>query len=159
MCEDDKYEQDKFQQSNQYLLNNTSIDQQDTDYESDSDIDDHQKNSKETDISSSVRKKSNEPELWPLTTTNNPSIYTIDDQDMDSNDVEQKSNDKKRQKKTKRTIIDTDLLIDRYNLTQKANRENFDALQYSSEDEDQPQSPYSPDNIWQQEEDDEDEDL
>ncbi|CAF4405570.1 unnamed protein product, partial [Rotaria sp. Silwood2] len=112
-----------------------------------------------TDISSSVRKKSNEPELWPLTTTNNPSIYTIDDQDMDSNDVEQKSNDKKRQKKTKRTIIDTDLLIDRYNLTQKANRENFDTRQYSSEDEDQPQSPYSPDNIWQQEEDDEDEDL
>ncbi|CAF3007083.1 unnamed protein product [Rotaria sp. Silwood2] len=104
-------------------------------------------------------KKSNEPELWPLTTTNNPSIYTIDDQDMDSNDVEQKSNDKKRQKKTKRTIIDTDLLIDRYNLTQKANRENFDTRQYSSEDEDQPQSPYSPDNIWQQEEDDEDEDL
>jgi len=40
MCEDDKYEQDKFQQWNQYLLDNTSIDQQDTDFETDSDIDD-----------------------------------------------------------------------------------------------------------------------
>jgi hypothetical protein len=38
MCEDDKYEQDKFQQWNQYL----TIDQQDTDYETDSDIDDQQ---------------------------------------------------------------------------------------------------------------------
>ncbi|CAF4945696.1 unnamed protein product, partial [Rotaria sp. Silwood1] len=42
MCEDDKYEQEKFQQSNQYLLNNITTDQQDTDYETDSDIDDHQ---------------------------------------------------------------------------------------------------------------------
>ncbi len=40
MCEDDKYEQDKFQEWNQYLLNNPSIDQQDTDFETDSDIDD-----------------------------------------------------------------------------------------------------------------------
>jgi hypothetical protein len=40
MCEDDKYEQDKFQQWNQHLLDNTSIDQQDTDFETDSDIDD-----------------------------------------------------------------------------------------------------------------------
>jgi hypothetical protein len=37
MCEDDKYEQQKFQ----HLIDNTSIDQQDTD----SDIDDHQVNS------------------------------------------------------------------------------------------------------------------
>ncbi|CAF4596302.1 unnamed protein product [Rotaria sp. Silwood1] len=156
MCEDDKYEQEKFQQSNQYLLNNITTDQQDTDYETDSDIDDHQDYSKETNVSSSVSKKLNESELWPLTTTNNPSICTIDDQDMNSND-------KKRQNKKKRTIIDTDLLIDRYHITQKANRENFDALQYSSENEDQPQSPYSPDNIWQKEEEEEenneDEDL
>jgi hypothetical protein len=44
MCEDDKYEQEKFQQWNQYLLDNTSIDQQDTDYETDSDIDTDQVN-------------------------------------------------------------------------------------------------------------------
>jgi len=42
MCEDDKYEQNKFQQLNQYLLDNTSIDQQDTDYQTDSDQDDNQ---------------------------------------------------------------------------------------------------------------------
>ncbi len=33
MCEDDKYEQEKFQQSNQYLLDNTLSDQQDTDHQ------------------------------------------------------------------------------------------------------------------------------
>ncbi|CAF1144378.1 unnamed protein product [Rotaria sordida] len=153
MCEDDKYEQEIFKQSNQYLLDNISIDQQDTD----SDIDDHQENSKETDVSSSISKKLNESELWPLTTTNNHPNCRIDDQDMNSSDVEQKSNDKKRQKKNKPTIIDTDLLIDRYHLTEKVNREYF----YSSEDEDQPQSPYSPDKIWREEkeDDEEEEDL
>jgi hypothetical protein len=40
MCADDKYEQEKFQQWNQHLLDNTSFDQQDTDVETDSDIDD-----------------------------------------------------------------------------------------------------------------------
>ncbi|CAF3987873.1 unnamed protein product [Rotaria sordida] len=102
-------------------------------------------------------KKLNESELWPLTTTNNHPNCRIDDQDMNSSDVEQKSNDKKRQKKNKPTIIDTDLLIDRYHLTEKVNREYF----YSSEDEDQPQSPYSPDKIWREEkeDDEEEEDL
>ncbi|CAF1539178.1 unnamed protein product, partial [Adineta steineri] len=42
MCEDDKYEQEKFQQWNQYVLENVSIDEQDTEYETDSDIDDQQ---------------------------------------------------------------------------------------------------------------------
>jgi hypothetical protein len=42
MCEDDKYEQDKFQQWNQYLFDNTSIEEQDTDCETDTDIDDSQ---------------------------------------------------------------------------------------------------------------------
>lgn len=40
MCEDDKYEQDKFQQWNQYLTENRLADQQDTDCETDTDIDD-----------------------------------------------------------------------------------------------------------------------
>jgi hypothetical protein len=146
MCEDDKYEQDKFQQWNQYLINNKSIDQQDTDYETDSDIDDHQN---DIDMSSSTSKKLNQSELWPLTTINNPPMCTIDEQDMNLSDAEQKSNEKK-----KKTInIDSDLLIDRYHLTQKMNRENFDALQYSSDDEIQIQSPYSPNNNnWQEEE-------
>ena len=39
MCEEDKYEQDKF---NQYLTENISIDQQETDYETDSNPDEHQ---------------------------------------------------------------------------------------------------------------------
>ncbi|CAF1019746.1 unnamed protein product [Rotaria sordida] len=115
--------------------------------------------SKETNVSSSVSKKSNESELWLLTTTNNPPICTIDDQDMKSSDIEEKSKDKNRQNKNKGTIINADLFIDHYHLTQRTDRENFDALQYSSEDEDQPQSPYSPDNVWQEEDNDEDEDL
>ncbi|CAF1561774.1 unnamed protein product, partial [Rotaria sordida] len=115
--------------------------------------------SKETNVSSSVSKKSNESERWLLTTTNNPPICTIDDQDMKSSDIEEKSKDKNRQNKNKGTIINADLFIDHYHLTQRTDRENFDALQYSSEDEDQPQSPYSPDNVWQEEDNDEDEDL
>ncbi|CAF0738253.1 unnamed protein product [Rotaria sordida] len=146
MCKDDKYEQEKFQQSNNYLLNNISIDQQDT-------------NLKLILISMIISKKSNESELWLLTTTNNPPICTIDDQDMKSSDIEEKSKDKNRQNKNKGTIINADLFIDHYHLTQRTDRENFDALQYSSEDEDQPQSPYSPDNVWQEEDNDEDEDL
>lgn len=39
MCEDDQYEQDKF---NQYLTQNLSNDQQETDYETDSNPDEHQ---------------------------------------------------------------------------------------------------------------------
>jgi len=148
MCEDDKYEQEKFQQWNHYLINNTSIDQQDTDYETDSDIDDHQN---DIDMSSLTSKKSNQSELWPLTTINNPSICTIDEEDINLSDVEQKSNEKK-----KKTInIDSDLLVNRYHLTQKINRENFDALQYSSDDEVQIQSPYSPDNNYQEVEEEE----
>jgi hypothetical protein len=43
MCEDDKYEQDKFQKWNQHLADNTMIDEQDTDdNETDSDQDDDQ---------------------------------------------------------------------------------------------------------------------
>jgi hypothetical protein len=42
MCEDDKYEQEKFQQWNQYLTENSSIDQQETDEETDSDMDEQQ---------------------------------------------------------------------------------------------------------------------
>jgi hypothetical protein len=42
MCEDDKYEQDKFQQWNQYVTDNLSIDQQETDEETDSDMDEQQ---------------------------------------------------------------------------------------------------------------------
>lgn len=42
MCEDDKYEQEQFLQLNQSLINNTSNDQQDTDYETDFNINDSQ---------------------------------------------------------------------------------------------------------------------
>ncbi len=84
---------------------------------------------------------------------NNP----LDDQETNFIDIEQKSNHKK-QRKTNQTInIDSDLLVDRYHLTQKIHRENLDALQYSSDEEGQSQSPYSPDRVWQEE--DEDEDL
>jgi hypothetical protein len=106
-------------------------------------------------MSSSSSKKPNE--LWPLTTTNNPPVCTIDDQDMNSSDVEEKSNDKKRRRKNQTINIDSDLLVDRYHSTQKIDRDNFDALQYPSDDEGQSHSPYSPDNAWQEE--DEDEDL
>ncbi|CAF4611920.1 unnamed protein product, partial [Rotaria sp. Silwood2] len=92
--------------------------------------------SKEINMSSSFSKKSNDSELWPLTTMNNPSICTINDQDMNSNDIEQKLNDKKQQNKNKRTTIHTDLFIDGYCLTQRADRENFDSFECLSEDED-----------------------
>jgi len=82
---------------------------------------------------------------------NNP----LDDQEMNFIDIEQKSNDKKRRKTNQTINIDSDLLVDRYHLTQKINREKFDDLQYSSDDEDQPQSPYSPDNNWQEQEEEE----
>ena len=42
MCEEDKYEQEKFQQWNQHLTDNISMDEQDTDYQTDSDLDEHQ---------------------------------------------------------------------------------------------------------------------
>jgi hypothetical protein len=43
MCEDDKYEQDKFQKWNQHLTDNTTVDEQDTDdNETDADQDDDQ---------------------------------------------------------------------------------------------------------------------
>ena len=42
MCEDDKYEQEKFQQWNQHLIENSSMNQQETDEETDTDIDDEQ---------------------------------------------------------------------------------------------------------------------
>jgi len=86
---------------------------------------------------------------------NNPPMCTIDEQDINLSDVEEKSNDKKRKKKKKTINIDSDLLIDRYHITQKRNRENVDALQYLSDDEVPPQSPYSPDNNWQEEEEEE----
>ncbi len=110
-------------------------------------------------MSSSTSKKLNESELWPLTTMNDSTICIIDDQDMNSSDIEQKWNEKKRQKKNKTINTDSDLLVDRYHLTQKINREKFDDLQYSSDDEDQPQSPYSPDNNWQEQEQEEEEDF
>ncbi|CAF3428633.1 unnamed protein product, partial [Rotaria sp. Silwood2] len=92
--------------------------------------------SKEINMSSSLSEKSNDSKLWPLTTINNPSICTIDDQDMNSNDIEQKLKEKKRQNKNKRTTIHTDLLIDVYCLTQRADRESFDSFECLSEDED-----------------------
>ncbi len=84
-------------------------------------------------------------------------MCTIDEEDKNLNDVEQKSNEKKRRKKKKMINIDSDLLVDRYRLTQKINRGNFDALQYSSDDEVQPQSPYSPANNWQEDDEEEEE--
>ena len=39
MCEDDKYEQEKFQQFNQYFNENISTDEQEIDLETDSDPD------------------------------------------------------------------------------------------------------------------------
>jgi hypothetical protein len=63
---------------------------------------------------------------------NDPSI---DDEDMNSSDNEQNCKDKKRRKKN--TTI------------------NIDSLQYSSSDENQPQSPYSPDQIRQEDKDNE----
>ncbi len=109
-------------------------------------------------MSSSTSKKLNESELWPLTTMNNPPLCTIDEQDINSDDVEPKSTDKKRKKKRKTINIDSDVLVDRYHLTQKIYREKFDALQDSDDDEVQPQSPYSPNNNWQ-DEDEEEEDF
>lgn len=107
-------------------------------------------------MSSSSSKKLTESELWPLTTMNNPPMCTLNEEDINSNDVEQKSNDKKRTKKVNKTInINSDLLIDRYHITQKINRDNFDARQYSSDEEDQPQSPYSPDHVDPDEEEEE----
>ncbi|CAF1033210.1 unnamed protein product [Rotaria magnacalcarata] len=164
MCEDDKYEQEKFQQWNQYLLKNTSIGQQDIDYATDSDIDEYQENFKETDHYSRVRNKRNESALWPLTTTNNPPICAIDEENMNSNDIERKSNDRKRSKKNKITTIDVDLLVDRYHLSHDNNKDDFDALLYSSEDEDQLQLTYSPDTVrrdggTEEDEDNDDEDF
>jgi hypothetical protein len=72
-------------------------------------------------MSSSSSRKPNESELWPLTTMNE---CTIDDQDMNSSDVEQKTNEKKRRKKNQTINIDSDLLVDRYHSTQKINQEN-----------------------------------
>ncbi|CAF4441791.1 unnamed protein product, partial [Rotaria sp. Silwood2] len=66
----------------------------------------------------------------------NTQIGTTDDQDINSSDIEQTSNDKKRQNKNKRMIIETNLSIDRYRLTYKGDRENFDNFEYSSEDKD-----------------------
>ena len=106
-----------------------------------------------------TRKKSNDDELWPLTTVNNPSLCTIDEEE----DIEQKSNDNKRDKnkKKKRMNIDSDSLVDRYNLTQKLNRNSFDDhLDYSSDEEvEQVRSPYSPDKNWQDEDEQEGEDF
>ncbi len=106
-------------------------------------------------MSSSSSKKPNESELWPLTTMNNPPICTLDDQDINLNDVEQKSDNKKRKKMNKTININSDVLVDRYHLTQKINRENVDTCSYSSDEEDQPQSPYFPDHVGQDEEEEE----
>ena len=82
---------------------------------------------------------------------NNPSLCVIDEEEQDFNDLQQQSKEKK-----KLTRIDSDLLIDRYHSTQKFNR---DVLQDISDNEDiQPQSPFSPSNNWQ-DDDEEDEDL
>jgi hypothetical protein len=62
---------------------------------------------------------------------------------------------KRRKKKKKLIHIDSDVLVDRYRSTQKIDRDNVDALQYSSEDENQLQSPYSPNNNWNDEEEEE----
>ncbi|CAF1387732.1 unnamed protein product [Adineta steineri] len=159
MCEDDKYEEEKFQQWNQYVLENISIDEQDTEYETDSDIDDQQECSGDVAISSMSSKKTQKSELWPLTTTNDPPICTLDDPDINVNDIEQKSKDKKRRRLDKTINLDSGELIDRYHLTQKSNRDNSDAHQYSSDEEDQPPSPYSPDHVWQDEEDEDEEDF
>lgn len=56
-----------------------------------------------------------------------------------------------------RTInLDSDSLVDRYHSTQKINR-NGDGNQYSSDEDDRPPSPYSPDHLGH-DPDDEDED-
>ncbi|CAF1582072.1 unnamed protein product [Adineta steineri] len=104
-------------------------------------------------------RKTQKSELWPLTTINDPPICTLDDPDINLNDVEQKSKDKKRRRIDKTINLDSGELIDRYHLTQKSNRDNSDAHQYSSDEEDQPPSPYSPDHVWQDEEDEDEEDF
>jgi hypothetical protein len=108
---------------------------------------------------SSASKKSNESELWPLTTVNNPPLCAIDEEDVNLNDDEQKANEKKRKKRKRKKLIhiDSDVLVDRYHSTQKINRDNVDALQYSSEDDNQPQSPYSPNNNWNDDEEEQEE--
>ncbi|CAF3824985.1 unnamed protein product, partial [Rotaria magnacalcarata] len=111
MCEDDKYEQEKCQQWNQHLLNNKLPDQRDIDYATDSDINEYQGNFKEIDHYSRVSNKRNESELWPLTTTNNPPICAMEEENMNSNDIERKSNDRRQSKKNKITTIDVDLLV------------------------------------------------
>lgn len=78
---------------------------------------------------------------------NNPALCVIDEEEQDFNDVEQQSKEKK-----KLTRIDSDLLIDRYHSTQKFNRD------LSDNEDIQPQSPFSPNNNWQ-DDDEEDEDL
>jgi hypothetical protein len=112
---------------------------------------------------SSASKKSNESELWPLTTVNNPPLCAIDEEDGNLSNNEQKANEKKttrRKKKKKKLIrIDSDVLVDRYHSTQKIDRDNVDALQYSSEDENQLQSPYSPNNNNWNDEEEEEEDF
>ena len=83
-------------------------------------------------------------------------VCTLDDEEITVHDVELKSNKKNRKKINQ---MDSDILVDRYHLTQKIRRDNFDTRQYSSDEEDQPQSPYSPDHLRQEEEDDDEEDF
>lgn len=93
-------------------------------------------------------------ELWPLTTVNNPPECTFDDPDANLVEMETKSDEQQR----KQTMnVDSDSLVERYHLTQRVNRDNVDARQYSSDEEDRPQSPFSPDRAWQENDDDEDE--
>lgn len=75
---------------------------------------------------------------------NNLPLFAIDEEERESNDPEQKWNEKKE----KMSRIDSSLLIDRYHSTQNFNQ---NILQNISEDDDeyiQRQSPYSPNTTW-----------
>ena len=80
---------------------------------------------------------------------NNPPLCAIDEEDVQE---EKKDTNGKKKKLTR---IDSDLLVDRYHSTQKFNRE---ILLQNISDDDEPQSSYSPNTNWQEDNDDEDED-
>ena len=119
MCEDDKYEQDKLQQWNQFLL-----DQQET--------------------------------ASDMTDELHVNIRMILNRFLCAM-FQENSDEEEDHKKMNKTInLDSDSLVDRYHSTQKINR-NGDGNQYSSDEDNQPPSPYSPDHLGH-DPDDEDED-
>jgi hypothetical protein len=96
----------------------------------------------------------NESQLWPLTTVNNSRECTLDDGVWNVDDVERTS-DKKQRQKTMHP--DSNSLVDRYHLAQRVNRDNVDTRQYSSDEDDGPQSPFSPGRLWKEQGEEEDE--